>query len=764
MQIHELNSFSGTPGNNNYLAIDDGSDTGKISGTELLAPVNTRIDNIISGVTVDSEVIDGRIGADGVTYGSLGTAIRTQVSDLKADNFVNIIRGMQIAAGESNGITFANNADGSISVSGTATATSFKRMFNSTNSFPAGISKGKKYLVKYSVSDAVDFQIYGYFGGSPTELVNTRSDIIFEIPSSCEGLMIRMNVSKNNTVNVTVSPAIYALDSFQLLDYSEINYGSAYPSGATSCNNITENSIYYVGYTSGTPSLSEWAFSNAGWLETKVVGGDSSSNVFQVAYPLSPAGFITPKYRVKQSGNWTAWREYTQKNIGGYYPDGATSCDDVIANGIYFIGYADGQTSLSDYAYNSAGWLIVEAIGTNTNAGVVQIALPFNAGDYSPNYRVRKSGTWTEWESFGETKIISQDVYNNTYNITTSPQITTDSNGWLQAVDTDTSDETNKTDMTGAIMSMLNSTGYCHLSEGIFYVSGNIDMPYNSTLEGCGKGTIIRLLNSVNSGYCVKVTRGNTVKGIRFSGGYSEQDVSTSSIGGRNGIHYIANADGEESTQPSILTNMVDNCWFENFSGSGIYCHNTGGGLNQMLVSDCHITLCKAGINIDYYSEYSKFTNVIIYKCYYACINNGGNNVFIGCTFHGTIGFLIDNSGDDMPNIGHGSAVGCTFNHIDNWNRPDTLGGGDAIKIIDSAIGFVFTGCQVWYGVIDIHNSRGVVVSDTLIGGNPTIKVSGSYPAFFASCIFHSTPTLSVNGSTKFDNCYLDSTGAAVTN
>lgn len=85
MQIHELNTFSGTPSSSNYLAIDDGTDTGKISGESLLAPVNTRIDNLVSGVTVDSEVIDGRVGADGVTYGSLGTAIRTQVSDLKSD-------------------------------------------------------------------------------------------------------------------------------------------------------------------------------------------------------------------------------------------------------------------------------------------------------------------------------------------------------------------------------------------------------------------------------------------------------------------------------------------------------------------------------------------------------------------------------------------------------------------------------------------------------------------------------------------------------
>lgn len=83
MEIHELNTFSGTPSSSNFLAIDNGTDTGKISGESLLAPVNTRIDNIISDVTEDSEVVDGRLGADGVTYGSLGTAIRTQFSGVR---------------------------------------------------------------------------------------------------------------------------------------------------------------------------------------------------------------------------------------------------------------------------------------------------------------------------------------------------------------------------------------------------------------------------------------------------------------------------------------------------------------------------------------------------------------------------------------------------------------------------------------------------------------------------------------------------------
>lgn len=49
------------------------------------AMVITRIDGIKKAQTSNSEIVDARVGADGVTYNSLGTAIRTQVSDLKSD-------------------------------------------------------------------------------------------------------------------------------------------------------------------------------------------------------------------------------------------------------------------------------------------------------------------------------------------------------------------------------------------------------------------------------------------------------------------------------------------------------------------------------------------------------------------------------------------------------------------------------------------------------------------------------------------------------
>lgn len=89
MQIHELNTFSGTPGSSDYFATDNGTDTSKISAENLLAPLNERINNIIAGPASSAEeVIDARLGADGITYASLGQANRTQFG--YANNFVEV--------------------------------------------------------------------------------------------------------------------------------------------------------------------------------------------------------------------------------------------------------------------------------------------------------------------------------------------------------------------------------------------------------------------------------------------------------------------------------------------------------------------------------------------------------------------------------------------------------------------------------------------------------------------------------------------------
>lgn len=126
---------------------------------------------------------------------------------------------------------------------------------------------------------------------------------------------------------------------------------------------------------------------------------------------------------------------------------------------------------------------------------------------------------------------------------------------------------------------------------------------------------------------------------------------------------------------------------------------------------------------------------------------------------------MIDNENNQSGNSGHGTVIGCVFNHIDNQNNPSLLGSGDAIICKNTPNDFVFTGCQIWYGDIRIHNCKGVSISNSQIGNSktaPEIEVTGSYPVFFFNCIFSQTPLITAPSSSHFDNCYLDTDGSSV--
>ncbi len=423
------------------------------------------------------------------------------------------------------------------------------------------------------------------------------------------------------------------------------------------------------------------------------------------------------------------------RNIYASSPQVYSDADDVDQNCVFYVNTAGGVTTVDHVPYAFC-WL--ETVITSDDIALQKV-YPRNPDEYPVMIRRKASGTWSRWVTVGD-------------------------KGYLEPVDTDVEDETSVTDMTSAIQFCLDTYGFCKLGEGIYYVKGSINMPDGAKIEGCGYSTTVRLMSSVTDGYCIGVGRNNTVRDIRFSGGYGEgstDDVASSTIGTRDGIRFINDATNALNT-PCV----IDGCRFERFSGSAIHQYDTGGTLCEaLLVSNCYIQYCVVGLNIAYHSEYCKYVSVVTRCCYYACINQGGNNSFIGCTFHGTIGWLLDNTDNDLTNTGHGTCVGCFFNHIDNWNQSETLGGGDAIKIIKGRNGFIFTGCQIWYGFIDIKSSVGISFNSCQIGDGaqyPHITQTGSYPTYFSDCLFHQEPVISA-ANLIMNNCYLDSTGAEVT-
>lgn len=432
-----------------------------------------------------------------------------------------------------------------------------------------------------------------------------------------------------------------------------------------------------------------------------------------------------------------------------------TDCNNMVTNGVWFISTTGGgQSALDHFAYDSPAWLVVKNIGTAANVGVLQIVFPWNPTYYSPKFRTRRSGnTWSDWKDWGvsNTNNYTFNEYSNTYTQTVSPSITTDTNAYL-APTGDT------TDVTASIIALLNSNGICRLGKGDYYVS-NLEMPAKTKIVGCGYGTRI-ILSGSSSGYAIKMNNFTSVSDCYIVGNTSGIPLS-GTVGDRHGILWQGTYTSDETPDNQPKMSNISNVWIEAFTGGGITCYDTGlGTYNALEVESAYIIDCNAGLNISYWSEYHKFTNVRTVACYYGCINNGGNNVFTNCDFSSCkLAFLMDNSTSQSPNNSHGSCVACVFNHT-NSNA------GYGIKILGCGNGFVFDGCQIFYSQIDIENSKGIVIGNCNFGyTNCDITISGGDTVLFSSCIFEQTPTITISSNTKthFANCYERSSGNAVT-
>jgi len=81
----------------NMEACAYGAETAATRAERAISVERARIDELVSGDTADgAEVVDIRVGADGVTYDSAGTAVRTQISNMK--NHADLASGGDVVA------------------------------------------------------------------------------------------------------------------------------------------------------------------------------------------------------------------------------------------------------------------------------------------------------------------------------------------------------------------------------------------------------------------------------------------------------------------------------------------------------------------------------------------------------------------------------------------------------------------------------------------------------------------------------------------
>ena len=515
---------------------------------------------------------------------------------------------------------------------------------------------------------------------------------------------------------------------------------------------------YWVDFKSDKVALQIFQMGSDGSIVSTLYGRAGSTVSDWITVPNNISGMVV---RLFVASGTTVNETVTPKILSHFsneiLTDSATVFNGILPTGTDLNNVTGGCWLLpSDYEYVNSP-IASETFGTllhfeeyNVKFQVV-LRVTVSAAQIYVRSAINGAGNYNQWRTIdgggGGVNNYNFETYENTYNVTASPTITTDTNSYLAPTG-------DSTDVTASIVTMLTQTGVCRLGKGDYYVK-NLVMTHGPEIIGSGYATRIILLGS-SDGFAIKMQDHCVVKDVQIVGSTSSITLS-SVVGNRHGIVWQGTYT-QDQTAP--YRSIIDSVFINNFTGGGITCYDTGYGTSNCIeVTNAFIWQCNAGVNISYWSEFHKFTNVRAGGCYYGCINNGGNNIFVNCDFSSNkLAFLMDNASNQSPNNSHGSCIGCVFNHTDS-------NAGVGIKILNCDNGFMFDGCQIFFSQIDIEDSDGVVISNTNFGlNNCNIKVVGGGTVLFANNMHQGAPTISITNNTNvhFVNCYNRSTGTVI--
>lgn len=638
-----------------------------------------------------------------------------------------------------NGVVTTVTGPYSIHAEGTATANWFHNMWL-IPTFPDYLEPGDTiYLLCDSTQDKVSMQLMTTTNNGTSWTVVSRiyGYTEYTIPAGVTGIGYRAFAASGVSVNADIKAGILtnkpvAQDTILAFNGLENH---------TDLNDVTETGITMM-YDAITYANAP-ADVGTGYLWTI----NSTSSIFQLLYAFSGNKVYKRSRNVR--GVWRDWALLDTDDGTFLRYEGvmaSTDFNDETETGIKMVS---SGTTYANAPFVGAGFLWTVNCGTS----ILQLMYDFSGNQLYKRRRNIKS-VWSSWARIGGGDVTNQYTFNqytNTYNVTATPTITTDTNNYLASTG-------DTTDRTADIAAMLTQTGVCNLGPGLFVVS-NLSMPKNTALRGSGPKTELRLAGTAD-GYAVKMNDYCQVSDLTISGA-SEDITLPETVGERHGIlwqgNYTANHNGELQPKQGLVSDVA----IRRFIGGGITCYDTGySTYNNLCVVNAQIRNCGAGLNIAYWSEFHKFTNVRCFGCLYGCINNGGNNMFVNCDFSScSNGFLMDNSQGQSPNNAHGACIGCIFHHTANNT-------GVGIKILNCDNGYIFDGCQIGFSRTIIEDSVGIVFANMFFGQatNCDITITGGGAITFANNMHIAKPPITVtnNSNVRFINCYVASTGAAV--
>lgn len=296
---------------------------------------------------------------------------------------------------------------------------------------------------------------------------------------------------------------------------------------------------------------------------------------------------------------------------------------------------------------------------------------------------------------------------------------------------------------TNIINAYLQKYGIVQLGAGTFKIAA-LAMPDNTILRGCGDSTILLVSNNTNG---IIPGANCTIENLRITC----EAGHTGSRGTGSGIFVQGNYDNS----PYKYNTKISNVTIDGFPCAGIHGKATGYWVaNSISAVNCKITNCWTGILLEDFCEFNRFTNCLCYSNYIGANLYSGNNVLSNCSLsNNTVGLYLNGTDDSLSgNNGHGAVIGCTINHSNN----DT---GYAAIIKGITNGFIFSGCNIWYGKILCdpggNGNKGITFSNCIFGGSTPNITNWSGTLLLNGCEFQTTPTFAGNQPIVKANCYL---------
>jgi len=219
---------------------------------------------------------------------------------------VDVLEFSNLESNEARGVTFSFNDDGSLRVSGTATADgAVHNFFYDKAGFPTWLIKGHTYSIEYE-SQSVNLQVWFYKNGNYYTGNSYKSNSSFTVPSDAGGCILRLSVSNGTTVDETISPHIYSASSnaelqtqVNQISSSQIPYrGVIYASG--NIDDIANTGVYMISNNATAPTP-------YGTL-LHLVASDATK--IQIMYGMTE---LVIYYRRWLNGVWSSWISSTER-------------------------------------------------------------------------------------------------------------------------------------------------------------------------------------------------------------------------------------------------------------------------------------------------------------------------------------------------------------------------------------------------------------------------------------------------------------------